>query len=76
MKRFKNLIQAQFAVFEQIATGGDAGHHPATLKALVQKNMIIEIEEKLGGVMPLVITRYEVPLRVHIEWCRWCAAND
>lgn len=72
-KRFANLSPAQQRVFEQIATGNDASHHPATLKALERSGMIESYPERLGGRFPVTITRYLVPVGWHIRWCEWCA---
>lgn len=75
-KRFAGLTPAQQRVFEQIATGNDAGHNNRTLGALVHKGLI-EKEQTPGGSYRgktiFWITRYYVPLPVHMRWCVWCA---
>lgn len=76
-KRFAGLTPAQQRVFEQIATGNDAGHHPATLAALVRKGAVAEREEKHvePGFGTFTIKRYDFVLTWHMAWCRWCAEN-
>jgi hypothetical protein len=70
MKRFRDLPKAQSFVFEQIAINNDAGHHPATLKALMKKGLIEETRERQGA---FSIFRYHVPIPIHMEWCNWCS---
>ena len=70
MKTFRNLPQAQAAVFEQIAVNNDGGHNPNTIKALLRKGLIAQTEERSG---PFVTFRYYVPIPIHMEWCRWCS---
>lgn len=75
-KRFANLSPAQERVFEQIAINLDGGHHPATLKALERKGMIESYREAQPtghGRLFCFVTRYLVPLPVHIRWCEWCS---
>jgi len=67
---FRNLPDAQAQVFEQIAVNNDAGHHPATVKALLKKGLIEQTGERQGL---LTVFRYHVPMPIHIEWCQWCA---
>lgn len=76
MTTFKGLTEAQQRVFEQIATGNDAGHNSRTLAALVKKGMIEEEKQSGGtyrGKTIFWITRYFVPLPVQLLWCAWCA---
>ncbi len=74
---FDNLPAKQAAAFEQIATGNDRGHHPATLRALVNKGYISEWAQTIGrdGFGDITVMRYEVPIPVHIRWCEWCSEN-
>lgn len=70
MKTFRNLPKAQAAVFDQLCVQNDAGHNPATLKALMKKGLIVERREVHGA---FSISRYDVPTTVHMEWCQWCS---
>ena len=72
-KRFASLTPAQLRVFEQVAINQDGGHHPSTLKALERRGMIESYQERWSDKFPGSITRYMVPLPVHIAWCEWCA---
>ena len=63
-------------VFEQIAIGQDAGHHPATLAALERKGLIVaETATDRQGWPPVTIKRYYVPVLLHMQWCAWCSEN-
>jgi hypothetical protein len=53
----------------------DGAHPSATLKSLVKKGMLVERKENRGGRPPMTVTRYYVPLGVHMLWCRWCSEN-
>ena len=72
-RKFMGLTKPQQAVFEQIATGNDAGHHPKTLESLEAKGFIVSSDQTLGGRFPVKIKRYSVPWNVHYLWCQWCA---
>lgn len=77
-KRFRNLTPAQEQVFEQIAINQDGGHHRTTLKKLLALGLIEKHQEywkQPGESLAVLITRYIVPLAIHIEWCEWCAEN-
>ena len=72
MVTFKKMTEAQQKVFEQICCNNDKGHHPRTLDSLERKGLIESYKEKLGGRFPVTIKRYNVPIVVHMEWCKWC----
>jgi hypothetical protein len=72
---FDALTEPQRHVLGAIAVNMDSGHHPATLRKLMELGLIEEYEETLGGRFPVRIKRYVVPLPVHIAWCEWCDAN-
>ena len=79
MERFRGLPQKQHDAFEQIAVGNDRGHHNRTLAALERKGLIVSYREPLGGNLsrryeriPLIMTHFQVPLPIHMEWCQWC----
>ena len=68
------LSKRAHEVFEQIAIGNDlAGHHPRVLEALVSRGLE-EVPGPFRGTT-MTINRYDVPLRVHAEWCSWCDEN-
>lgn len=68
-REIERLPKAQRKAFDQICCGDDSGLHPRTLKALLDKDMIRAIEQRLPGLPPLTITRYEFTLPYHIAWC-------
>lgn len=71
-----SCTKRQRDVFELIAIGQDARHHPATLAALERKRLIVaETETDRQGWPPVTIKRYHVPLALHIQWCAWCSEN-
>lgn len=66
----------QIEVFEQIAIGNDDGHSPRTIKALLDKGLIVELAPKVVGqdVFGLItVPQYQVPIHLHAQWCDWCA---
>ena len=70
---FPGLTAAQRRVFEAIAVNDDGGHHPKTLRVLLKRRLIVAAEEEdHRSWPPMLITRYHVPLPIHIEWCAWC----
>lgn len=64
---FRNLLQEESDVFEQIAINNDMGHPPAVLKRLEVKQLIVKKVESNG------MKHYYVPIPIHIEWCQWCS---
>lgn len=69
------LTERQRFVLGNIAIGLDGGHHPRTLVALAEKGLIVGHRETLPGHPPVEVTRWEVPVDVHIQWAEWCAAQ-
>ncbi len=66
----RKLTKAQFRAFEQIAVGLDHGVHLKTAAALLRHGLIEEDQETLPSwPTPVTITRYFVPLPIHMEWC-------
>ena len=48
--RYKSLNPKQFEALSSVAFGGDGlDHHPATLKALENKGLIVGYEDKIYG---------------------------
>lgn len=66
------LTRPQREVLDQIAVGQDGGHHPRVLAVLEAKGLIVGYDT-VEGHPPLHVTRWEVPLSVHIQWAEWCA---
>lgn len=75
VERFEGLTDAQLAVFEQIALNQDAGHNPRTLQVLRDRGLIEAEEVNMGGHPPMTVTRYHVPIHVHMRWCAWAGEN-
>jgi hypothetical protein len=72
----KKLSKNQLHVFGLITIGQDGGHHPKTLEALLNKNLIASEEVTLADRFgKFIYTRYYVPLPIHYAWCEWCAEN-
>ncbi len=74
----KGLTVKQKNVMGMVAMNRDGGHHPKTLAVLVERGLIDEYDERLGGRgerFPITIKRYEMPIHVHIPFCRWCSTN-
>lgn len=81
-KTIDKLSEKQRHVLGMIAINEDTGHPPATIRALIKKGLIDSFEEEIFGRgnspidrIPLVVTRYYVPLPIHIIWCEWCSQN-
>ncbi len=69
------LTEAQRTVLGNIAIGFDGGHDPRTLLALAERGLIVGYRQTLPGRPPVEVTRWEVPIGVHIAWAEWCAAQ-
>lgn len=70
----KQLTKAQLNAFERIAIGLDFGVHPKTVGVLLRLGLVeAEAETRPSWPTPVTITRYYVPLPVHIEWCSLCS---
>lgn len=72
------LTPRQRAVFEQIAVGNDAGHHPKTVGVLLDRGAIevtweVRGRDRFGEIR---VPRYTVPLGLHVRWCQWCADQE
>lgn len=73
---FDRLPARQRDVLGLVAIGQDGGHHPATLRALERRGLIVGYREhrRLDG-LPLLVQRWEVPIPVHVVWCAWCSIH-
>lgn len=67
------LTPKQREVLGQIACNNDQGHPLVTLLALAKRGLIVGWREELPGRPPMQVTRWEVPIDVHIQWAAWCA---
>jgi predicted transcriptional regulator len=59
-------------VLSLIAIGQDTGHNPRTLAALEHLGLICASKQELHGRPPVVVTRWSLPLPVHVAWAQWC----
>lgn len=75
-ERFEGLTKRQTEVLSLCAINEDGGHPRKVLESLAKKGYLEAYEEahrdRLGA---FTITRYRVPLDVHIRWCFWCSEN-
>jgi len=70
----KQLTKAQLRAFELIAINLDFGVHPKTAAALLKHGLIETCKETLPSwPTPVTITRYFLPVPVHLTWCLLCA---
>ena len=76
------LTPAQKVVLGDIAIGDDFGHPSRVIAALIKKGLIEAEETKVYGHgnspiarTPVIVTRYYVPLPVHIAWAEWCSTQ-
>ena len=70
------LTPRQREVFEQVAIGQDAGHPKRVLEALAKRGLVVSYVGMVGvGQFVVEVTRWEVPIDVHIQWCEWCATQ-
>lgn len=69
------LTMAQRRVLGAVAINQDGGHHPLSLKGLQGLGLIESYPERLGGHPPRTVTRWRVPIHVHMAWCAWCAES-
>jgi hypothetical protein len=69
----KALTARQRDVLSAVAINQDGGHPRGTLEALERKGLIERREVPVTGLPHLTITRWEVPLPVHIQWAAWCS---
>jgi hypothetical protein len=74
------LTEAQHNVLNAIAVGEDGRHNRRILASLCAKGLIEAFYTTLGGMpgatsvidrLPITITRYRVPVFVHIAWCTY-----
>lgn len=67
------LTERQRDVLGLICLNQDSGHHPATLRSLVRRELVEEHEQRLPGAgLPVYVKRYSAPIAAHMAWCAWC----
>lgn len=79
----QKLTANQHDVLSAIAIGEDGGHSLRTLHSLVAKGLI-EAHQQIWmgnghGVIdrvPMVVTRYTMPIFVHIAWCQYWSEQE
>ena len=74
------FTRSQQEAFEQIGAGNStaARCHPKSVKFLLDHGMIEYVGMKTLGrdCLGLIqVPEYEVPLPIHMEWCKWCSEN-
>jgi hypothetical protein len=67
------LTVRQREVLGMIAINFDLGHPPNTLLTLERKGFIVGHKVEMGG---LLVTRWEVPVHIHIQWAQWCTRQE
>ena len=45
------------------------------LAKLEELGVVESYRENQGGHPPLMVKRYQMPIRIHIAWCEWCARS-
>ena len=73
IRLINNLTPAQKRVFSAICMNDSQGHHPRTLKALMEKGLVQRIDIKDG-----MFTWYDYDFAdyaVHMAWCEWAASQ-
>jgi hypothetical protein len=72
---FGTLTPAQLRVFGAISINNDLGHHDKVLHRLEELTLIERHTQNTGGFPPMKLTRWTIPVAVHIAWCYWCEKN-
>lgn len=72
----KGRSKVQITAFEAIATGQEPPPRQRTINALLNSGLI-ELagmrkigEDRFGAIE---LPEYQVPIPIHIQWCRWAA---
>ncbi len=75
VETFKGLGAHEALILGKIAINDDLGH-PATILVALEEKGLIERYTDEAGFPPMTVTRWKVPVPVHMEWCEWCAAQE
>jgi hypothetical protein len=65
-------------VFERIAVGQSPLASQRSIAMLLKRGLIEQVRVRRIGRDPLgaiEIPEYEVPLPIHMQWCKWCDEN-
>ena len=70
----KKLTKAQLRTLESIAIGLDHRVHPKCAATLLRLGLITAEQQIVPSwPTPATITRYSMPISVHMAWCSWCS---
>lgn len=72
---FDALSEPQRHALGCIAMGQDHGIAEGTLQALLRRMLIEEEHVPLRSDPRIFVTRYYVPIPIHMAWCQWCSDN-
>jgi len=76
---FSTLTKAQRDALGRIAIGCDLpAPSKRTIAVLVGRGLVVPREQRYSfrdGLPPMTVTRYGVPLCVHLAWCLDCASE-
>lgn len=79
MSQFDGLTKAQVDALCEVAFGGRSGMiNPRTAAVLVDRRLIERVTVDMGADRfgRMIVTDYEMPLDVHIDFCEWCDRGD
>jgi len=75
----RKLSPYQRDTLGRIAIGDDRFIHPKTAEALQKRGLIVSRKEThscSSDRFRVVVTRYDVPIPVHMAWCEWCSEQE
>lgn len=64
--------------FERIGAGQSPRSTLDVIEWLLKNGLIVFLHDKITGrdcLGPIKIPVYEVPIGVHMQWCKWCSEN-
>ena len=61
--------------FERIGAGQSPRCARSVTQWLLKNGLIVFLHEKTVSNDPIKIPVYEVPLAIHMQWCKWCSEN-
>ena len=73
LQTIRDLPTAQFNLLGLICINHDEGISQAQAQPLIDADLIVKYEERIGGWPPCSIYRYDVEsFAVHMAWCEVC----
>jgi hypothetical protein len=71
----QGMTKAEIAAFEAIAINRPPHCSKLTLERLIARGVIERYGKKANfrDGLPSIITDFDVPLPVHIQWCEWAS---